>query len=487
MSYWYQFITKYGDYQWISAKEMVERGDRAYRLINYGEAFEWYMLAAERGYPEAYAKVAKCYEEGKGASPSTYDANQWYEKAAKNGEVQSMVKAAQSAYNDYEKKHWYEKAAEKGNEEAIRAMGDMYYKGMNIFTGEFQDSLKKPNYEKAAYYYEKISWRGDKEVQFRIGMCYLLAPDKFRNEYTAVRYLGKAAEQGHAEAQFELGKLYENGKGCTRDYKKALELYEKAARQKFIGAPYRIGLLYKEGKGVEKNAYTAKYWFEKEFWEHRPANYELGLCYYYGRGAAKDWKKAAEHFERGEGVESTYMYAVLVEKGYASTTISNATNLEKSIKYYRMAAEAGHAEAQFKLGYCYASGQGVSYADKKAATEWYLKAALQGHVDAMNNLGLLQLNQKDNFNSSGSLQVGVLWRIRAAEKGSEESKKWLERIRTSTCTDDVKIQYAIGDIYEGRIFRDVKNLWKALEWYKIAAGNGNTWAKDGVERVRKLL
>lgn len=49
-------------------------------------------------------------------------------------------------------------------------------------------------------------------------------------------------------------------------------------------------------------------------------------------------------------------------------------------------AEAGDARAQFGLGNLYFNGLGVEV-DQLAATEWYLKAALQGYAPAQFNLG----------------------------------------------------------------------------------------------------
>ena len=51
-----------------------------------------------------------------------------------------------------------------------------------------------------------------------------------------------------------------------------------------------------------------------------------------------------------------------------------AQDKKESVKLYRQAAEQGVAEAQYKLGYCYAEGEGVEQ-DKKEAVKWFRKAA----------------------------------------------------------------------------------------------------------------
>jgi len=54
----------------------------------------------------------------------------------------------------------------------------------------------------------------------------------------------------------------------------------------------------------------------------------------------------------------------------------------------RMAAEQGHAKAQFNLGTMYGTGEGVPKSDAQAFN-WFRKAAEQGVVQAQNNLGLM--------------------------------------------------------------------------------------------------
>ncbi len=50
----------------------------------------------------------------------------------------------------------------------------------------------------------------------------------------------------------------------------------------------------------------------------------------------------------------------------------------KAVEYFTTAAEGGHAEAQYRLGWCYQYGFGVSK-DLEKARYWFGKAAAQGH------------------------------------------------------------------------------------------------------------
>jgi hypothetical protein len=67
---------------------------------------------------------------------------------------------------------------------------------------------------------------------------------------------------------------------------------------------------------------------------------------------------------------------------------------EKALKWFRLAAAQGVAEAEFNLGVMYAQGQGVPQ-DNSEAKKWYHLAADQGNAAAEYNLGLWYAKGRD--------------------------------------------------------------------------------------------
>jgi hypothetical protein len=63
----------------------------------------------------------------------------------------------------------------------------------------------------------------------------------------------------------------------------------------------------------------------------------------------------------------------------------------EATRWYRLAADQGHARAQCNLGIMYATGRGVPQDDAEAV-RWYRLAADQGHADAQYNLGFRYAN-----------------------------------------------------------------------------------------------
>ena len=63
-------------------------------------------------------------------------------------------------------------------------------------------------------------------------------------------------------------------------------------------------------------------------------------------------------------------------------------NDAEAVRWYRLAAEQGHAGAQGLLGVMYADGRGVPQ-DNAEAARWFRLAAEQGHASAQGLLGAM--------------------------------------------------------------------------------------------------
>lgn len=113
-------------------------------------------------------------------------------------------------------------------------------------------------------------------------------------------------------------------------------------------------------------------------------------------------------------------------------------------------AKAGDAHAQHGLGMLYELGQGVPYADPKAAADWYQKAAAQNYAPALNNLARLYA---DGRGVTQNLPKAIeLW-SRAAEAGN------------ATARFNLGVQYANGSGVK-------KDMKKAADYLLKAAESG---------------
>ena len=66
-------------------------------------------------------------------------------------------------------------------------------------------------------------------------------------------------------------------------------------------------------------------------------------------------------------------------------------NVVEAVRWYRLAAEQGHARAQVNLGKSYEFGDGVQQSLTEAV-RWYRLAAEQGYAEGQTSLGVMYVN-----------------------------------------------------------------------------------------------
>ena len=127
---------------------------------------------------------------------------------------------------------------------------------------------------------------------------------------------------------------------------------------------------------------------------------------------------------------------------------------EENIRAFNLflrAAETGHSEAQYYLGWCYWRGNGVPRDYVDAAT-WYRKAAEQGNADAQFGSGLL-------FREGEGVAIDILqaykWFQLAADQGSEEAKEEARRLAALMSDSEFKSAY--------KLYREFKDQHTAKE------------------------
>lgn len=127
-------------------------------------------------------------------------------------------------------------------------------------------------------------------------------------------------------------------------------------------------------------------------------------------------------------------------------------------------ANQSNSQAQFRLGAMHYHGQGVPE-DEKLAVYWLRKAALQGHTEAMFELGNAYLLGQDAAKLVPDPdREAALWYFQAASAGHAEA------------------QYHLGLLFlAGKGV--IESRKEAMNWFKKAAALGHPEAKRAVGRV----
>lgn len=171
----------------------------------------------------------------------------------------------------------------------------------------------------------------------------------------------------------------------------------------------------------------------------------------------------------------------------------NNRQLAKDAAAFRIRAERGDPEAQFKLGSFYSKGRGVP-TDFVAAVRWYRKSAEQGYTKAEYNLSTMYREGKgvpqdnaeaerwcrkaaDNGEAKAQDGLGILYyRGEGVRQDYAEAARWYRRSAEQGYAD---AQYNLGYMYqEGKGVS--KDHAEAVRWLRKAAEQGYARAQDGL-------
>ncbi len=135
-------------------------------------------------------------------------------------------------------------------------------------------------------------------------------------------------------------------------------------------------------------------------------------------------------------------------------------NLTEAMRWYKTAADQGHAQAQLHVGNLYTDGEGVTQ-DYEEALRWFRKAAEQGDNEALNNIGWFYLS---GWGVSQDYGQAMEWFQKAADKGNEVSQR------------NIAMMYLQG-------MGVTADKDEAIRWFKKAAAAGDEDSKDALQQL----
>ena len=143
---------------------------------------------------------------------------------------------------------------------------------------------------------------------------------------------------------------------------------------------------------------------------------------------------------------------------------------EEALLLFTKAAKEGSAEAQYRLGELYETGEGMDEEDYEKALHWYKKAAEQGHYEAMCDIAKLY---RDGSLMSNKIPVNhalaVEWFKKAARHAPAGDNYARREIESLTIEEE--------DLFDEAKLADkhykLKEYDKAFPLYKKSAENGN--------------
>lgn len=254
--------------------------------------------------------------------------------------------------------------------------------------------------------------QGDAESQWQVGQIYVRLGEPAR----ALPMLQAAAVADHPRAAALLGSLHEEGRGTAKSREDAMRWYRLAADRGEARAMAALGRLLLQDRRPEARESAWQWLRQSARLEDRDGQYHLGWLLAQP-GAARDDIQAYQLFVKAAaqdhvGAQVAAAIHLLAGRGVATDKKAAADWLQRAAKAqdpvahyllarmredagegdhkavrnsYRIAATAGHREAQFALGAILAKSRVDT--ERKEAVGWFAKAHEAGHRAATNRLG----------------------------------------------------------------------------------------------------
>ncbi|MFJ5349492.1 tetratricopeptide repeat protein [Pectobacterium parvum] len=249
-----------------------------------------------------------------------------------------------------------------------------------------------------------------------------------QQDATALTALTTLAKDNDPQALSTLGFIYEYGITVPQNTTQALQYYQQACEIDGNFGCYNVWYFYQYGKGVAQDKARAKQFSEKmnradikipvdvmdkvvDYIYSAKAAADSDISYrpkliravrrYLTSGDAdtqrffthigfskQDILRLATFWAKDGDPEINFHVGHFYNFGYADIKNENI----EALKWFRVAAEGGHREAQNILGFVYEKGRWGVFPDGVEAEKWYERAAKQGDDDALMNLGKMYYN-----------------------------------------------------------------------------------------------
>ncbi|TVR49807.1 MAG: sel1 repeat family protein [Rhodobacteraceae bacterium] len=165
------------------------------------------------------------------------------------------------------------------------------------------------------------------------------------------------------------------------------------------------------------------------------------------------YERLKSEAERGD-TDAIYDLGVIYYLGTMARHGGPERDEERGLELFRPLAEAGHAQAQWRLGWAYEMGSGVER-DAETAYRLYTEAAAQGFIHAKQTLGKLYIDGR----------------------GTEpDYDRAYDLLRAAADADVVRAMIDLARLYQDPDRGPVHDPERAIHWLRMSAENNQPTA-----------
>lgn len=369
-----------------------------------------------------------------------------YNKPARLGHTGAILQQRSSIFSDssvdLDLAHkCYSKAARLGHTGAMLELGECYWFGEGC----------EEDRSKALEWIGNAAANGNEDARLAMEVIGYSAFESWEDEINNyrepikthyIKWLKEQAAAGNTAAMMKLDDLWCNESSMPKEW------HELAMEKGDPGGYFAKVAAFMASHGSEEIPNQVKQWF----------NTAVGILKdRIGKGDLDAW------YDLGKGYKRISLY---------DTCGKLVSSAEREIfKCYLKAAEAGHAEAQYRVGYIYRHSSDFTR-DGSKAYEWLLRAAQQGHRKAQSELSIIYGD--DVIKDLGEIERRD-WLQAAAEKGDLDAQ------------NKILNEYLEGEDNDGKRSYVTTNLPEARRWFFAQAYQGYFGDPIGYENSNNLL
>ncbi|HEY9023760.1 MAG TPA: tetratricopeptide repeat protein [Burkholderiaceae bacterium] len=418
-----------------------------------GLALRAWQAAADSGYAPAECEIGRIHLRDGAVRADPFKASNYLTRAASKGDARAQALLAEACESGRlgsvdlaQAVDLYTRAAAAGNASAMRGLAGLHREGRGVA----RDGAR------ALALLTQSAEAGDAQAQYELGLVLTegeLAPQDYAQ---CVRWYELSAAQGHRGAINNLADKLEHGLGVAQDLARAIALYRQAADMNISAAWYSLGKIAAEGRGMARDLDEAVRRMTVAA-EHGFSDAAALLATYRQAQDAARGEAAQQALADAAGLDPVALYEL------ASATYDPAvpSTMPPAFALFMKAADGGHAESQFQVGFRYRRGLGVA-ADPAKAMAWFERAAAAGNGYAKETLG--ELHETGEFGPRDPA-LAFRYTLEAAESGQV-----------------MFAHYRLARMYEDGRGTPADPV-QALRWMKMAARTGHA---DATRRAAAL-
>lgn len=349
----------------------LDEGKVAYDRGDWSLALQHLRPLADQGDPAAQARLGHMLIDGLGVPRDPQHGLQLLQTALAANDPEAMLRMADLSFNGA---LGIPKDPAQGNALLDRAAGLGYPEALSRVATQTLFGIGRPkDGSKALEMLDRAAGLGSGSAAELLGLTYLeglggVPPDHAR----AAVWLHVAADRERPDAQALLGDRYWKGDGVAQDRDAANGWYLRAANHGNPIGMLRLGANLVNGDGLVRDVPKGVDLLTKASAKgNETAAEQLGLMFWFGTMVDRDHARAIPLLR----IAAKSRPNAQVTLGVADWTGDNTpVNHVEAVTLFRRAADAGNAEAQYRLSQALVAGDGIMK-DPAQAYVWAARAA----------------------------------------------------------------------------------------------------------------